>query len=334
MYAFASRGGVDQLIEDPVVQAFLKRGGEIDLIVGIDAVTNRTTLERLQELEQKHVKFRPRIFWNESSALFHPKISHFAFEDGHETVIVGSGNLTPGGMSNNFEAYCIASAGPKSKLDMSSLEDFLACQADNIRQIDDESLERAALNVAKLVKTGAKTKLASLKKKAVVAKKLEATPAFDRFLIAQIPAAGRRWAQGHFNAEVIKTFFRVLDLDTQRVFLTPLDHGGTRGHEKVRPVIYSEANKNYKIELSAAKGPEYPDESPPIAVFRERKVRTFDYMVLMPDDAGYKAMLKVTLTLPKVGRGLPRVIADAATVGAAWPTCPLLSPEPEAEKDL
>jgi hypothetical protein len=64
MYAFATRGGVDQLIEDPIVLEFLRRGGEIDLVVGIDAVTNKQSLIRMQELEGRYRKFRARVFWN------------------------------------------------------------------------------------------------------------------------------------------------------------------------------------------------------------------------------------------------------------------------------
>lgn len=337
MYAFATRGGVDQLVEDPVVQEFLARGGEIDLIVGIDAITNRATLERLLELAKKYAKlFRPRVFWNESSGLFHPKISHFQFKDGHQTVIVGSGNLTPGGMTHNFEAYCVATAQPKAKLDLSSLEAFLERQAANIREIDNAALERAALNVIKPIKT-AKEKAAPTGKKQIVfaTPKLTAVqPTFNRFLIAQVPKAGKRWAQGHFNAEVIKSFFRVTDLVTQRVFLTPVDLAGVHGSEAVRPVIYSKSNKNYKIELAAAKGLEYPEEGPPVAIFRERKVRAFDYILLMPDYAGYKPMLKLSKTLEKVGKGLPRVITDSGTVANVWNTCPLLAPEAADEKDL
>ena len=41
VYAFASRDGVDHLVEDPVVHDFMRAGGELDLLVGIDAVTMR-----------------------------------------------------------------------------------------------------------------------------------------------------------------------------------------------------------------------------------------------------------------------------------------------------
>ena len=64
LYAFATRDGVDHLIEDKVIHDLMGRGGGIDLVVGVDAVTNRATLERLQELEERHENFRPRVFWN------------------------------------------------------------------------------------------------------------------------------------------------------------------------------------------------------------------------------------------------------------------------------
>ncbi len=53
IFAFASRAGVDSLISDPETQKFLGES-TMSLLVGIDAVTNRRTLERLQELELEH----------------------------------------------------------------------------------------------------------------------------------------------------------------------------------------------------------------------------------------------------------------------------------------
>ena len=50
VFAFASRDGADMLFGDPLVARFLK-AHKFSLIVGIDAVTNRRTLERLQELD-------------------------------------------------------------------------------------------------------------------------------------------------------------------------------------------------------------------------------------------------------------------------------------------
>ena len=322
MYAFATRGGVDQLIEDPVVHDFMKRGGTIDLIVGIDAVTNRQTLERMQELETRHAAFRPRVFWNGTRGLFHPKISHFGYADGRKKLIVGSGNLTPGGLMHNFEGYSVISGGRRETLDLSSLDAFLARHAADIRPIDQEALERAALNIVRPV--------AGVPRPGVPQPRPPAVPAaraavLDRVLVAEMPGAGGRWSQAHLNAAVIQEYFRVTDLATQRTYLTHVDAGGIRGEEKVRRIIYSRSNKNYKVEISAAKGKDYPTAGHPMLIFRERQVRCFDYVLLMPGDPGYAETVALSQALSRLGRGFRRSITDLPTLARAWPGCPLLT---------
>ena len=219
MYAFASRDGVDHLIEDPIVHEYMRAGGEIDLLVGIDAVTNRQTLERLRELEQQNRKFRPKVFWNESTGLFHPKISDFTYEDGRRTLIVGSGNLTPGGLMNNFEGYTIVSVDGTEKLDMSDLDEFLVRHADNIRSIDDKALERASRNLVRAILNARKAGVVSVsqgRRKTGPATRTSPVSGFDRILIARVPAAGGRWSQVHFNTDIVRTYFQIAHHQTQR----------------------------------------------------------------------------------------------------------------------
>jgi HKD family nuclease len=339
IYAFASHGGVNHLIEDPIVHDFMRKGGEIDLLVGIDAITNRQTLERLQMLERRHRRFRPRVFWNDSQGLFHPKISHFSYADGRETLIVGSGNLTPGGLMHNFEGYSVISAETGEHLDMSSLNAFLTRNEANIRSIDDEVLARAALNLVRPIAGAVRPPIPGrrLKKgKLIIPRRAVVTSAavFDRILIAQVPKAGDRWAQVHFNTDVIERYFRISDLKTQRVYLSRMDETGRRGDEEVRPCVYAVSNKNHKIEIAAAKGLDYPTRGHPILIFKERQVRCFDYMLLMPDQAGYGPLLRLTETLPSIGRGFRRVITNLPTLEKAWPECPLLTLSTEEEKDI
>lgn len=340
IYAFASRNGVDQLVEDQVIQDLIHRGGEIDLIVGIDAVTNRGTLERLQELGTRHRQFRPRVFWNGTGGLFHPKLSHFRYGDGRQTIILGSGNLTPGGLAHNYEGYVIVRAEPGEGLDVASLEDFLNRQSSNIRVIDEECLERAARNVVRAVTGVARPRVTGAPVPAarppVVARPRAPSrqPAFNRVLVAQVPAAGGRWGQVHFNADVVEKYFHITDHRMQRVYLTRVDSGGARGEEEVRPCIFAPTNRNHKIEISAARGRAYPSEGPPILVFRERQVRGFDYILLMPDETGYVPLRELTENLPQVGRGFPRVVTDIPTLQSAWPACPLLAASAGVEQDV
>jgi hypothetical protein len=87
----------------------------------------------------------------------------------------------------------------------------------------------------------------------------------------------------------------------------------------------SEVNKNRKIELAAARGKVYPTTgAPPVAVFRELQVRSFEYVLLMPGDDGYTEMLAFTVAHPSIGRGVKRVITDISNIRQIWSRCPLI----------
>jgi len=297
-------------------------------------VTNQQTLERMQYLEARHRTFHPRVFWNSTRGLFHPKISQFSYADGRKKLIVGSGNLTPGGLMHNFEGYSVISGGRRDTLDMSSLDNFLGRHAADIRAIDQEALDRSALNVMRPIVGVPHPKVPAAPPTSRAPAVRRAAATLDRILIAHVPAAGGRWSQVHFNVEIIHQFFRVTDLTVQRVYLTRTDEGGLRGDEEVRPVVYSQSNKNHKIEIAAAQGLDYPNIGQPILVFRERQVRCFDYMLLMPGMQGYIEIERLSQSLPTIGRGMRRAITDMATLARGWPASPLLMATVEASIEL
>ena len=333
VYAFASQAGVSQLIDDPLVHKCINEGCDIEMLVGIDAVTNRQALERLQELERNsRSRFRPRVFWNSGPGLFHPKMSEFRYGDGRQTMIVGSGNLTPGGLRNNFEGFTILSGRPNEELDVSALDEFLVRHARNIRSIDEEALKRAAENLRPPTQgawrpggvkpTGWKSGGRQSMRLTVHGR--------ERILAARVPKAGGRWAQAHFNADIVRDYFRITDFNSQRAYLTHVDEAGNRGELEVRRCVYSVHNKNHKIEIKAAKDKDYPDTGTPILIFRERQMRTFDYMLLMPGDRGHAQMMKLTESQPSVGRGFRRIMTDMDTLSRKWKHSPLVdSPEPD-----
>ena len=332
IFAFASRGGVDSLLGDPEIQNYLCES-PMSLLVGIDAVTTRNTLVRLRELEQELERLDVRVFRNPTDALFHPKVARFEYPDGRRTMIVGSGNLTPGGLRQNIEAFSVMRAAVGETLDASSWDRFLSEHADDLRTIDESALERAAQNVVR-----GRRRLRDAEPDPERAPAV-AEPAAgslvdvdlpvgrtDRFLVAQIPKAGGRWHQIHFNRDVIENFFRVrLGTTSQRVFLVECRHDGTFAEQEVRPCVYSGANMNPKIEIASHHGAPYPDSGRPIAVYRELQVRSFAYMLLMPGDPGYAEMLALTGDLPTVGSGVPRVITNAAGICGFWAACPLVT---------
>ena len=340
VYAFASREGVNWLFDDPVIGQFVTSGREVDLLVGLDAVTNRQTLERLQELERGNQHFRPRVFWNDIASLFHPKISDFTYPGGGRTLIIGSGNLTPGGLMNNVEAYVTISTDRAEEIDVSALDEFLERHSEAIRKIDEEALARAERNLVSRVNQGQQAGRINITSPPRTRRPVRLVPAggdggvaiVDRILMAQVPKAGGRWSQVHFNADVVRDYFRMVDFNTQRAYLSQVGPDGVQSEVEVRPCVYSPSNKNHKIEFGAASGRDYP-ASPPVLILRERQLRVFDYMLLFPDADGYAEAIELTRELPSVGRGMRRVITDMNTLERAWAACPLLASE-SAEDQL
>ncbi len=325
LYAFASLNGVDKLVADEALEEFFGRGGTASIVVGIDAITNRVALERLVQCQTKYPSFTPLVFWTPIKSLFHPKLSHFTYADGSQKLIVGSGNMTPGGLTGNFEAFTVTSSDPGELLDVSDLDSFFDRHTEAIRPIDDEALTRAALNIQRWVNRKGDILPDAVPETSTVSEDvvMEPSPENQRVLVAHIPKAGRRWKQAHFNADVIAQFFRVTDRKMQRVFLTSVSNDGSRGDQEARPCVYSKYNKNLKIELETPGNPDYPASGAPIGVFMEKGVRIFEYLLLFPGDRGYTEMKNLGSKLPQIGRGLPRVITDTIKLRTAWPSCPL-----------
>ena len=97
--AFAKRSGVNQLRAG--LEAFRDRGGVAVVTVGIDMFG--TSREALDILRQSLTDGGLRVYHNAGSSTFHPKI--YLFKNAtHADVIIGSGNLTAGGLFTNYEA--------------------------------------------------------------------------------------------------------------------------------------------------------------------------------------------------------------------------------------
>lgn len=316
IFAFVTLEGVNSLLGDPVVRKYLDKNS-LALIVGLDAVTTPQALERLLELKGEYATFDVKVFWNRTKyGIFHPKICHFETKDERQIVIVGSGNLTPGGLRGNFEAYSVFTWGPGSTVDLSPWNEFLTRHAPNLQDIDDRALEWAARNVIR--RRRRRPDEAELEEE-FPEEEPQGPEVTDRVLIATIPSAGGRWHQAHFNRGVIEEFFHVSPNSAQRVYLTQVRSDGSRGPQETRPCVYSRSNKNLKIELAARRDDDYPSGGPPIAVFRELHVRVFEYTMLFPGEDGYNEAMALLDRLPRVGKGLRRVISDVETVRQVWP---------------
>jgi HKD family nuclease len=98
--AFVKQSGTKYILNG--LASFVERGGKVIITAGIDV--GGTTVEALQDLLiALNGKENIFVFHNANSSTFHPKIYLFKNEKNAE-VVIGSNNLTEGGLFINYEA--------------------------------------------------------------------------------------------------------------------------------------------------------------------------------------------------------------------------------------
>jgi len=153
-------------------------------------------------------------------------------------------------------------------------------------------------------------------------------------LIGHVPRAGReggtnkpRWQQAHWNRAVAEQFFMLRPGDNRSITLEKVDYEGFFAGRTSKQLVFSEVNKNPKIEFDFRPIIKYPDAGPPLLVIVELdRLRSFRYRPLMPGQDGYAAMFRLLVELPKLGRGKPRVLTTLDEVDLRWPNACLRNP--------
>src|SRR5437773_1463235 len=85
------------------MNAFCRRGGRIDWLVGTDlGGTDGTSLRRLLRFQRRFPANRVRIVKLGGSATFHPKF-YWVSRRAHQFALIGSANFTGGGLGTNLE---------------------------------------------------------------------------------------------------------------------------------------------------------------------------------------------------------------------------------------
>lgn len=109
--AFAKQSGVSRLI-DPLT-GVLERGGQVQIIYGVDFhITDPGAMEQLTNLNEDYDGLAHYAYSGWGLALghaFHPKFYMCANSAGDAQVIIGSSNLTYGGLWTNVESNVIIS---------------------------------------------------------------------------------------------------------------------------------------------------------------------------------------------------------------------------------
>lgn len=284
-YAWATPRGIALLLGDDVFEDFL-RTGDFQLIVGVDAITTPAALQKLAEAESRFPTLTVRAFMSaDGEGLFHPKLAWFGRGEAG-SLIVGSGNLTGGGLWGNREAFTL------SQLDRATMADvqqqWVAWRTANATRLypvsDSEVLERAKQNTGWT--HGRRGPVATPPPSARHVPSVSTADDERTLLIAEIPASGNRWKQANFDKSNYEQFFGA-KVGTQRHMLfQSLRGNGTLGEVESRPSV-EVASHNWRFELDAASGLDYPESGRPIGVFLRLKPRTFVYLLSMPGDGYY-----------------------------------------------
>jgi len=128
------------------------------------------------------------------------------------------------------------------------------------------------------------------------------------------------------NRAVAEEFFQLRVGEKRTASFERVDYDGFLAGTVSRPLVYSERNKNCKIEFDFSPIRNYPSEGPPLLLVLALGVRTFRYRALFPSQAGYPEMRMLNDDGDARGRGARRVITTLDEVELRWAAAKLRSP--------
>jgi hypothetical protein len=143
-------------------------------------------------------------------------------------------------------------------------------------------------------------------------------------LVAQVPGAGGRWKQVHFNQDVTRQFFNLEPGMDRSITLEKVSPAGRVIERSSRQLVLSPSNGNSKIEFSFGGLRQYPQGGQrPMVVVVEAAYLTYRYRTVMPGDAGYDGLQTLLGAGPSIGRGVSRRIVTLDDLEAYWPQAAL-----------
>ncbi len=117
--AWVRSSGISQLA--PALQAARRRGAKVEALVGIDL--NGTTRQGLELLRKSSSSVH--VVHDPSGRTFHPKL-YLALGPRRGYVLVGSNNLTAGGLGHNYEAAMLLHIDPLRESDfVGEIDDYV-----------------------------------------------------------------------------------------------------------------------------------------------------------------------------------------------------------------
>lgn len=213
---------------------------------------------------------------------------------------------------------------PKTELDEIKLSDVYKTQPKN--QIKYKKKQKAGTNVGEENK-----KLEDSIPIAITDEEVDIDATYwtinldTNVLIAEIPNNSKRWSQANFNKEIFENYFGATcgENGKYRILLKHVNSDGSMCKTEVRPSV-SVASSNYRFELEAAKGLDYPiGRERPIAIFAKVSCRDFIYTLLMPGQKGYNDVMSFLAQTKEPSRLMRRIVYVAREVFTTIPALPI-----------
>jgi len=179
IFAWSNSSGARAFFGSASFEALIHRG-VFTLVVGTDSITDEAAVQALIEFRDRWTNLKVDAFVHDQSALFHPKLAWFSA--GSELrLIVGSGNLTMGGLKGNWEAFSFTRmSGQQAKDTLARLDGWLAKWQTNLVPLDHPRVRDAAK-----ANTGSERSLRGGSRKRRV--EPEASEEGSEVLLAEIP---------------------------------------------------------------------------------------------------------------------------------------------------
>jgi hypothetical protein len=322
IFAWATASGVRALLDNPDFDDFLRRG-TFELWVGTDSITDERAIRALRDAEDRYAGLTVKAVLNDSASLFHPKLTWLS--DGSAgSLVVGSGNLTRGGLLNSWEAFTTSRLDVDDLRDLGqSVDDWISTVSPGLVELDDP---RVAIAVAG---NAGDERAVRQKPDNQVPRPLRSSE-YDDWLIAELNKSRKNragqsmFSQVSVDQSTFKNFFNYGGGEVE-IVLTRVELDGSSGEVESRKGRYKAASVNYYFEVGQVQGLPYPAEGRPIAIFGRLKMGGYVYRVLLPGAPGYvdvAGWLDRNLGAPS--REMRRKIVTTDVVEEVWPGNPLV----------
>jgi len=322
--AFVTLNGLLKLGTNPGghLYDFLKSSKDFEWVIGIDIVTTAEALTELLRIgKEASGNFNVSVFQSSEHRLFHPKVYIFDKNDGTSTVLVGSNNMTPGGLSENIEVSVrLDELNSTDMTSWNSLWSTIVGHSDN-GDITSELIEGLKEKQKQISKSRQKVRR---RKASLIYSKPKPTLQKNDILVRFIPLAGGRTSQVHFTKEIVKDFFELPVNIGGQIRVQQVQFGQTPQPVEHRVLVYSIVNKNPKIELTGAKTilKSYKKGGKrPIVVFEKIDSKFYRYMIILSGEPGYNELARELYYQPKK-ISLPSWMTNQDSLVDIWPEYP------------